>query len=64
MKTESNEIRDTPPELIVKGEWPIKRVLSAPSAHSLTECLEELKFGRPAADQKYLQEIIEDLEKG
>jgi len=51
----------TPPQ---EGELPApKRVLSAPSAHSLQECFAELKFGRKADQQIYLQSLIEGLNK-
>lgn len=35
--------------------------LSAPSAHSLQECFKELKVGRPAGQQRYLDELIAEL---
>ena len=41
-------------------ENPLKR----PSAHSLIDIFKELKFGRPAADQKYLAKCIVELEQG
>ena len=41
-------------------ENPLKR----PSAHSLIDIFKELKFGRPAADQKYLAKCITELEQG
>lgn len=33
-------------------------VLHAPSAHTLVECLRELKFGRPGEEQRVLDELI------
>jgi len=36
----------------------MKLVLHSPAAHSLEECLRELKFGRPAEEQKVLDELI------
>lgn len=33
-------------------------VLHSPAAHSLEECLKELKFGRPAAEQLIIDELI------
>jgi hypothetical protein len=36
-------------------------VLSAPQRHNLVEVFKELKFGRPAEDQKFLQKCIEKL---
>jgi hypothetical protein len=38
------------------------RVLEAPQRYDLSECLRELKFGRPAADQIWLDERIKELE--
>lgn len=38
-----------------------KRVLSEPANHTLIECFEELKFGRPVISQNYLQECIDYL---
>jgi hypothetical protein len=32
------------------------------AAHSLIDIFKELKFGRPAADQKYLDKCIAELE--
>jgi len=40
-----------------------ERILNAPSKHSLSECFEELKFGRPAKDQKFLSLCIKMLSK-
>lgn len=37
-------------------------VLNSPSAHSLKECLQELKFGRRAADQKIIDKWIAELD--
>ena len=34
----------------------------SPSGYDLTECLKELKFNRPAAQQKLLQKWIEELD--
>ena len=42
---------------------PSAPVLSAPSAHSLQECLAELKFGRPAAGQRFLDGCIRRLNR-
>jgi hypothetical protein len=36
----------------------MKRILDAPAAHTLVECLTELKFGRPAKEQMILTELI------
>lgn len=35
--------------------------LRKPSAHTLQECLTELKFGRPVADQTILDDFIHQL---
>lgn len=37
------------------------RVLSEPAKHTLEECLEELKRGRPAADQIKIDHMIMSL---
>lgn len=37
-------------------------VLSAPQIHNLVEVFKELKFGRPAEDQRFLQECIQLLD--
>lgn len=37
------------------------RVLSEPVKHSLEECLEDLKRGRPAADQIKIDRMIMEL---
>ena len=34
--------------------------LHAPSRYSLTECLQELKFGRTSIEQNFLQECIDN----
>ena len=36
----------------------MKLVLHSPANHSLVECLKELKFGRPGAQQLVLDEAI------
>lgn len=41
---------------------PIELKLHAPARYSLAECLAELKFGRTASDQQFLQECIEKLQ--
>ena len=41
-----------------KKESPLDR----PSAYHLIDIFKELKFGRPAASQQYLQKCIEELE--
>ncbi len=41
-----------------KKESPLDR----PSAYHLVDIFKELKFGRPAESQKYLQKCIEDME--
>lgn len=46
-------------ESTTEKENPLKR----PSAHSLIDIFKELKFGRPAADQKYLAKCIAELEQ-
>lgn len=33
-------------------------ILARPAAHPLVDCLRELKFGRPAADQEFLDDCI------
>lgn len=38
--------------------------LNAPSKYSLKECLEELKFGRKAQDQRMINSFISQLECG
>ena len=40
-------------------ESPLKR----PANHNLIEIFKELKFGRPAASQKYLDKCIKELEE-
>lgn len=40
---------------------PKVRPLQAPANHTLQECLAELKFGRPAAGQKFLDKCIAEL---
>lgn len=35
------------------------RPLSAPAAHSLLDCLADLRFGRPAAEQVFLAKVSE-----
>lgn len=42
-----------------QSESPLKR----PANHNLIEIFKELKFGRPAASQKYLDNCIKELEK-
>jgi hypothetical protein len=37
--------------------------LARPSAHPLQDCLRELKFGRPVADQVFLDECIAKLDE-
>lgn len=37
--------------------------LRKPSAHTLLECLTELKFGRSSGDQKILDNFINQLNK-
>jgi hypothetical protein len=44
------------------GNISIKRVLVSPCKFSLKECLIELKFGRPANEQKTISKIIKTLE--
>ncbi len=39
-----------------------KNPLKRPLAHSLIDIFKELKFGRPAADQIYLDKCIAELE--
>lgn len=54
------------PEQVVKAIEGIQRneqavsklALHAPAAHSLVECLKELKFGRPAKEQMIIDELI------
>ena len=46
-------------ELTTQKENPLKR----PSAHSLIDIFTELKFGRPAAEQKYLDKCIDELKQ-
>jgi len=42
-----------------KNEEAVRKLaLHAPAAHSLVECLKELKFGRPAKEQMLLDELI------
>lgn len=43
---------------ILKNQKETERILSKPSAHSLVECLEELKFGRPRHEQLFIKECI------
>jgi len=38
--------------------------LGTPALYSLTQIFEELKYGRTAKDQLYLQECIDDLREG
>lgn len=47
--------------MIVTGEDSQQsgRPLQAPAAHSLPSCLKELKFGRKAEEQKFLDEVIQ-----
>jgi hypothetical protein len=33
-------------------------ILHSPSAHSLVECIRELKFGRPVKEQLVIDEVI------
>ena len=40
----------------------IERPLDRPVKYSLIDIFKELKFGRPAESQKYLQKCIEELE--
>lgn len=37
------------------------QILQAPSVHNLEECLEELKFGRPAKQQDFLDSCIDKI---
>jgi len=37
------------------------RVLDAPANHNLQDCLQELKAGRKAKDQLFLQKMIDEL---
>ena len=65
LKTAMEQENDQTPnkcvdELTSEKENPLKR----PSAHSLIDIFKELKFGRPAADQKYLAKCIVELEQG
>lgn len=41
------------------SETPVLK-LHAPSRYSLTECLQELKFGRNSIEQNFLQECIDE----
>lgn len=41
----------------------MKLALHSPAAHSLVECLEELKFGRPAEEQKILDGFVISVQK-
>lgn len=41
---------------------PYESPLNDPANHSLVDIFKELKFGRPAASQLYLQKCIEELE--
>lgn len=41
----------------------MKLALRSPAAHSLVECLKELKFGRPAEEQKILDEFVISVQK-
>src|SRR3990167_6359422 len=38
-----------------------ERVLDRPANHHLIDIFKELKFGRPAASQQYLEECIKEL---
>ena len=65
LKTAMEQENDQTPnkcvdELTSEKENPLKR----PSAHSLIDIFKELKFGRPASDQKYLAKCITELEQG
>lgn len=65
LKTAMEQENDQTPnkcvdELTSEKENPLKR----PSAHSLIDIFKELKFGRPAAEQKYLAKCITELEQG
>ena len=39
-----------------------ERILDAPLKYNLIDIFKELKFGRPAKSQQYLQKCIEELE--
>lgn len=41
---------------------PTKCILHEPLKHSLTDCLKELKFGRPRKAQKLIDNFIRDAE--
>ncbi len=53
--------RATPAKTLAEAQSQRYNPLSAPSAHTLQECFAELKFGRPRADQEYLDEQIKYL---
>lgn len=63
LKTDKLEIRQINSNFSKKDYYKRENPLSRPSAYTLTEIFEELKFGRPAESQQYLQECIDFLAK-
>mgnify|MGYP006330081153 FL=1 len=55
-------IQEPTNEKVGKGENN-RHILQEPVKHSLIDIFKELKFGRPAESQKYLQKCIEELER-
>ncbi len=55
-------IQEPTNENVGKGENN-RHILREPVKHSLIDIFKELKFGRPAESQKYLQKCIEELER-
>ena len=61
IKIETND--STPNKYVGESTTEKENPLKRPSAHSLIDIFKELKFGRPAADQKYLAKCIVELEQ-
>ena len=45
------------------GKYNGETVLQKPSRHTLIQCFEELKFGRPCKSQEFLENVISELKK-
>ena len=50
-------------EAAVNKANPEKSILARQAAHSLADCFKELKWGRPAAAQEFLDQCIAEAEK-
>lgn len=50
-------------EAAVNKVNPKESILSRQAAHSLVDCFQELKWGRPSAAQEFLDQCIAEAEK-